>query len=102
MSKQILSVSQHVIMKKVHVICHLKHQINYDEYLKCYQPIGNRSVVCVTSYETGLIYMFTNVITCNYELPCNGVMLTAIGVIFYFVDKLKFYILYRDYKALPG
>ena len=76
MSKQILSVSQHVIKKKVHVIliCHLKRQINYDEYLKCYQPIANRSVVCVTSYETGLIYMFTNVITCNYELPCNGVM----------------------------
>ena len=29
-------------------------------------------------------------------------MLTAIGVIFCSVDKVKFYILYRDYKALPG
>ena len=35
------------------------------------------SIVCVTLYEMGLIYM-----TWNYEIPCNGVMLTAIGVTF--------------------
>ena len=34
-------------------------------------------VVCVTLYETGLIYM-----TWNYTLPCNGAMSTAIGVPF--------------------
>ena len=39
-------------------------------------------VVCVTLYETGLIYM-----TWNYALPCNGVMLTAIGVPFCSDDK---------------
>ena len=33
--------------------------------------------VCVTLYVTGLTYMTT-----NYALPYNGVMLTAIGVIF--------------------